>query len=354
MENLAIPDTELYEDVPNGIHHKYFSGRDVVTFAELEARIEHGQWPEQFDAMKLWLLYMLNCVLIGAKKRASIPIWQLHLVDNLEAFNAFLWDLHVYKYFIFRFKKAILKRPSRYKIFGLAYALLMFAEADLTATEAERGLWYYQGIDEVVPYHWERRFAKVISALNALREEVRKSDKDKLEQHQELVDMICKLQGTSTEVHTDEPMDVDADMTDVGAQSQQDTVTLNSVMHDHVAVPAATSSGTAQQQYPVPMVSTTPIVSTIGSMRGLGSRIVVGPDAPQILIPAIVISKTTYVTVDFRQFLDFGLLGRVCLFVVLDLVETRYICDDIDLDRLATVVWRRQRALPKYYDVLLA
>ncbi|KAK3205149.1 hypothetical protein Dsin_019195 [Dipteronia sinensis] len=52
----AIPDTELYEDVPNGIHHRYFSGRDVVTFAELEARIEQGQWQKEFDAVKLCVM----------------------------------------------------------------------------------------------------------------------------------------------------------------------------------------------------------------------------------------------------------------------------------------------------------
>ncbi|KAK3213396.1 hypothetical protein Dsin_018102 [Dipteronia sinensis] len=123
----AIPDTELYEDVPNGIHHIYFSGRDVVTFAELEARIEQDQRQKQFDAVKLCLLYMLNCVLIGAEERASVPIWQLCLVDNVEAFNAFPWGSHVYKYSIFGFKKAILKRAPRYNIFGLAYALFVFA-----------------------------------------------------------------------------------------------------------------------------------------------------------------------------------------------------------------------------------
>ncbi|KAK3229294.1 hypothetical protein Dsin_001175 [Dipteronia sinensis] len=87
----AIPDTELYKDVSNGIHHRYFGGRDAVTFAELEARIEHGQWTEQFDAVKLCLIYMLNCVLIGAEEKASVPIWKLLLVDDLEAFNAFQW-----------------------------------------------------------------------------------------------------------------------------------------------------------------------------------------------------------------------------------------------------------------------
>ncbi|KAK3222384.1 hypothetical protein Dsin_009409 [Dipteronia sinensis] len=186
MENLAIPDTELYEDVPNGVHHMYFNGRDVVTFTELEASIEQGQWQEQFDTVKLCLLYMLNCVLIGAKERASILIWQLRLVDNLEVFNAFPWGLHVYKYSIFGFRK-------------------MFTEAELTATEAEKGLWYYQGIDEAVPDPWEHRFAEFVSVVNVLREKVCKSENDILEQHQELIGMICKLHGSSIEVHTDEP-----------------------------------------------------------------------------------------------------------------------------------------------------
>ncbi|KAK3228258.1 hypothetical protein Dsin_008120 [Dipteronia sinensis] len=69
----AISDTELYEDIPNGIHHKYFSGRDVVTLLNLKQGLNR-EWQEQFDIVKLCLLYMLNCVLIGAKERASVPI----------------------------------------------------------------------------------------------------------------------------------------------------------------------------------------------------------------------------------------------------------------------------------------
>ncbi|KAK3198445.1 hypothetical protein Dsin_021860 [Dipteronia sinensis] len=70
----AIPDTAVYEDVQNGIHHMYFCGRAAVTFPELEASIEQGQWQEQSDAMKQCLLYMLNCVLIGVEERNFVPI----------------------------------------------------------------------------------------------------------------------------------------------------------------------------------------------------------------------------------------------------------------------------------------
>ncbi|KAK3198923.1 hypothetical protein Dsin_022338 [Dipteronia sinensis] len=99
----------------------------LCTFAKLEARIEQGQWQVQSDAVKLCLLYMLNCVLIGAEERNYVPIWQLHLIDDLDAFNAFPWGSHVYKHSIFGFKKVILSRPMRYNLYGLAYAILVFA-----------------------------------------------------------------------------------------------------------------------------------------------------------------------------------------------------------------------------------
>ncbi|KAK3183168.1 hypothetical protein Dsin_030454 [Dipteronia sinensis] len=88
----AIPDTALYEDVPNSIYQRYFGGRDAVTFTKHQARIEQGQWQQQFDAVELCLLLMVNCVLTGLKERYCIPIWQLCLVDDIDAF---LWGLHV-------------------------------------------------------------------------------------------------------------------------------------------------------------------------------------------------------------------------------------------------------------------
>ncbi|KAK0571393.1 hypothetical protein LWI29_015047 [Acer saccharum] len=58
---------------------------------------------------------------------------------------------------------------------------------------------------QTVPDHLERRFTDVISAVEALQEEVRSSDRERKEsdsvrdeQHKELVCMIQTLQGTST------------------------------------------------------------------------------------------------------------------------------------------------------------
>ncbi|KAK3211272.1 hypothetical protein Dsin_015978 [Dipteronia sinensis] len=204
-----------------------------------------GQWQQQFDAVKLCLIYMLNCVLIGAEERNFVPKWQLRLVDDLDAFNAFPWGSHVYKYSTFRFKMAILSRPPRYNIFGLAYALPVFAFEVISTlamqfvtpraveqpfprilrwdlTRRPRG----EKLDKIftakaVPDHLERWFAEVISYVNPLRKEVSKSDRERQEQHHELVRMICTLQGTSIEIHTDEPR-VDGA---TGVTAQQDICT---------------------------------------------------------------------------------------------------------------------------------
>ncbi|KAK3220857.1 hypothetical protein Dsin_014827 [Dipteronia sinensis] len=163
--------------------------------------------------------------------------------------------------------------------------------------------------------------------LKAPQEGVRKSDKERHEQHRELVGMIRALQGkpTSTEMHTDEPrvskatrvtaqQDIGTQsvtaaiqptrtsqhettktvvqpttgtsVQDVGAQTQQDTAAIESALYDYADVRDATPSDNAQQDR-------VPTVSTVVSDEGSGSRIVVGPDAPQVSILAVVISDTT-------------------------------------------------------------
>ncbi|TXG47057.1 hypothetical protein EZV62_026351 [Acer yangbiense] len=65
-------------------------------------------------------------------------------------------------------------------------------------------------VREAVPDRWERQIIEVISVVDALREEVRKRDRERQEQHEELIRMIRTLQGTSTQMHTDEPFHYEA------------------------------------------------------------------------------------------------------------------------------------------------
>ncbi|KAK0570521.1 hypothetical protein LWI29_002637 [Acer saccharum] len=90
-----------------------------------------------------------------------------------------------------------------------------------------------------VPDQLERRFAKLISAVDALREDVRKSDLERKEsdkvkekQYKELVTAEASVVGVQTEQDT-------ADSSSIGAQSQQDSAAASDVgpqtQHDTVA-----------------------------------------------------------------------------------------------------------------------
>ncbi|KAI9173814.1 hypothetical protein LWI28_007033 [Acer negundo] len=130
--------------VKNDIHQRYFEGRDEVEYAELKAVLRIGVFSEQYDAVKLCLLYMLNRTLMGLDEREKVPVWHFRLVEDLDVFNVFPWGAHVYRRFIYGFKHALDGRRRRfeqrqrrkdvdvhttetYNIYGLTHALLIFA-----------------------------------------------------------------------------------------------------------------------------------------------------------------------------------------------------------------------------------
>ncbi|KAK3212689.1 hypothetical protein Dsin_017395 [Dipteronia sinensis] len=81
---------------------------------------------------------------MGLDERKKVPLWQIRLVEDLDAFDAFPWGAHVYRQSIFGFKHALDVRRVQYErrqqekgtdvhtvetynIYGLAHALLIFA-----------------------------------------------------------------------------------------------------------------------------------------------------------------------------------------------------------------------------------
>ncbi|KAI9156447.1 hypothetical protein LWI28_006682 [Acer negundo] len=150
-----LPDTLTYDMVENDIHQQYFEGRDKVEYVELKAVLRIGVFSEQYDVVKLYLLYMLNWMLMGLDEREKVPVWQFRLVEDLDAFDAFPWGAHVYRRSIYGFKHALDGRRRRfeqrqrrkgrrrfeqrqrrkgvdvhttetYNIYGLTHALLIF------------------------------------------------------------------------------------------------------------------------------------------------------------------------------------------------------------------------------------
>ncbi|KAK3224546.1 hypothetical protein Dsin_011571 [Dipteronia sinensis] len=85
----VIPDTARYDMVENGIHQRYFGGLDEVDYEQLRPVLRIGVFEQQYDAVKLCLLYMMNWILMGLDEREKIPVWQIYLVEDLDAFDAF-------------------------------------------------------------------------------------------------------------------------------------------------------------------------------------------------------------------------------------------------------------------------
>ncbi|KAK3204815.1 hypothetical protein Dsin_018861 [Dipteronia sinensis] len=140
----VIPDMTRYEMVQNRIHERYFSGVAEVDYEQLRAVLRIGIFEEQYDAVKLCLIYMLNWILLELDEREKVPLWQFRIVEDLDAFDAFPWGAHVYRQSIFGFKHAFDGRREQYErrqhekgtdvhtvetynIYGLAHALLIFA-----------------------------------------------------------------------------------------------------------------------------------------------------------------------------------------------------------------------------------
>lgn len=135
-----IPDPASYEMVQNGIHDRYFQGR-VVENEDLKAVLRSGVFEQQYDAVKLSLLFLLNWILMGVDERHKIPLWQFQLVEDLDAFDAFPWGAYVYRRTISGLKHALDGPRQRseqrqqeqatdnttetYNIYGLVHALLV-------------------------------------------------------------------------------------------------------------------------------------------------------------------------------------------------------------------------------------
>ncbi|KAI9185125.1 hypothetical protein LWI28_004402 [Acer negundo] len=164
-----FPDMSTYDVVQNGIHQRYFEGRDEVEFREPRAVVRTGGFAGQYDVVKLCLLYMLNLILMGLDEREKVPLWQFRLIENLDAFDVFPWGAHMYRRSISGFKHAmdgrwerlwdpqgnelstrILKwelsqRPRGDKLDSIER---MFARVKLVLTPVELAERYYEGIEE--------------------------------------------------------------------------------------------------------------------------------------------------------------------------------------------------------------
>ncbi|KAK2642032.1 hypothetical protein Ddye_023795 [Dipteronia dyeriana] len=214
--------TRAYAEVENDIHHLYFPRVNEVSLEEIRVVVTVGEFGKVYDAVNLFLIYMLNWILMGLDERFKIPVWQFRLGEDLDTFNAFPWGSHVYRHSIYSFKYAFEERRDRfelrqqekgahvhivetYNIYGLSYAILIFAFKVIPDLGQQFST---QRVTDLSPriLKWEltkqprgKKLAKIFKAmaswedlLNDVSEAFRKSEEDQKRQHLELVDMIQK------------------------------------------------------------------------------------------------------------------------------------------------------------------
>ncbi|KAK2635536.1 hypothetical protein Ddye_030328 [Dipteronia dyeriana] len=245
----VVPDTTKYAAVENGIHQRYFPRANEVSLEEIRGVVTDTEFGEAYDAVKLYLIYMLNWILIGVDERFKIPVWQFRLVEDLDEFQ---WGVHVYIDSIYSFKHAFDGRRDgfeqlqqemgtdvhtveTYNIYGISNALLifafeMFARKELVPTPAEGQAPYYAGLNEGGAYRPQRERHRRIRVLfttprhgtssgdsrggigrdretpwadllNDVHEALRKSKEERERQHLKLVDMIQKSDDDRQQQH---------------------------------------------------------------------------------------------------------------------------------------------------------
>ncbi|KAK2665030.1 hypothetical protein Ddye_003604 [Dipteronia dyeriana] len=71
----VLSDTSRYVSVENGLHHRYFGGKDEISSLELRDVLRRGAFQQAYDSVKLCFIYMLNWILMGLDERVKILVW---------------------------------------------------------------------------------------------------------------------------------------------------------------------------------------------------------------------------------------------------------------------------------------
>ncbi|KAK3224933.1 hypothetical protein Dsin_004795 [Dipteronia sinensis] len=140
----VIPDTTRYEMVVNGIHQRYFGGRDEVKYVQLRVVLQIGIFEQQYDAVKLCLLYMLNWILMGLDEKEKIPIFAFEVIPELGTQFGTRMEIDLSPRIL---KWELSKRPRADKLAKI-FTLRMFVRTLLVPTAVERAERYYDGIYE--------------------------------------------------------------------------------------------------------------------------------------------------------------------------------------------------------------
>ncbi|XP_022891251.1 uncharacterized protein LOC111406204 [Olea europaea var. sylvestris] len=108
----------------------YFGGKGPVTPPQLEDAFR--KCDHMLDKFKLGLVYILESILRCRHRRISIDLFSLDVVDDIDAFNSFLWDRRCYSDTLHVFRRVHTMPKSergdcKYDVYGFCMTLQLWA-----------------------------------------------------------------------------------------------------------------------------------------------------------------------------------------------------------------------------------
>ncbi|KAK0583591.1 hypothetical protein LWI29_038521 [Acer saccharum] len=110
--------SELFKQTNSRLRRTYFQGSKVKVkmIVDWFRNLGPNNKISDDDVVKLALILLLEMTLVGKDDRTSILYWALELVDDLEAFNKFLWGSFIYARIFNSLSTYLHGRDDKFKI----------------------------------------------------------------------------------------------------------------------------------------------------------------------------------------------------------------------------------------------
>ncbi|KAK2638475.1 hypothetical protein Ddye_026270 [Dipteronia dyeriana] len=69
-----VQNVSRYVNVDNGLRHRYFGGKDEISYVELRDVLRHSEFQQAYNSVKICIIYMLNWILMGLDERVKILV----------------------------------------------------------------------------------------------------------------------------------------------------------------------------------------------------------------------------------------------------------------------------------------
>ncbi|KAL5752448.1 hypothetical protein ACOSQ2_022955 [Xanthoceras sorbifolium] len=176
----------------DGVQQRYF-GKRHIHINKVKLKLEEGNFTRDDDMMKLAYVFFIAHFLLGRERQRTVPDWLWGLVEDLVAFENFLWGTYIYSSTIYwlgkvlrsrvggRSKKKNLKDKTLAKkqnlgiiIYKFSWLLMIYALEAIPSLNSKCGIRLGDGIPRVCRWYYKK---KPTGLVNEFKDDVRKKYK---------------------------------------------------------------------------------------------------------------------------------------------------------------------------------